>query len=172
MTSDQRSEMEMQWRVKQATHLPVGVGPAIAKVTPRLTGTHCYRCTVALTDGGGEAARWSSYAAASPEVCRACCRALERDAMAQEMKDREQWPSPHWGRIRYLLEDRGWRSLKEVYPDKRWDFFTACGRWVVQWERGCWVLAEAPDYDDLVERARGETPEELLAAMREWEVGR
>ena len=178
MTHDQRDEMEMTWRVKQSTHLPVGVGPEVAASEPRLTGTRCAVCGVALTDEygwkAGKTARWHSFAPGAPkECCRACAEDLDRVAAAALEEERKQWPSVHYGTIAAWLKAQRWRPLAEVYPGdagKRWDWFTHCGRWVIQWRRGGWVLAEAPDYNDLVERTSGVTIHELVRAVERWEV--
>lgn len=138
-------------------------------MTSTAAPVQCYRCHVTLTDEHGwrasDAARWHSYAAESRDCCRKCARELENAATDAIQAEKAHWPSPEYGRIRYLLLDRGWKP-----SDKKWAFYTAGGRWMLDWTDGKWVLGEAPDYDDVVERETGEDIADLLAALREWEV--
>ena len=163
------------------------MGPSEPAEAPRLTGTNCAICGTPLTDEYGwkasKAARWSSFARNAPkECCRSCAEKLDCARAAEIDEERKQWPSVHYGTVAAWLKAQGWRSLAEVCPEddsKRWDWFTHCGRWVVQWRPwrtdaggAQWVLAEAPDYDALVERTSGVTLGDLVRAVERWEVTR
>lgn len=136
----------------------------------------CYICGVVLTDEYGwrasDSARWYSYAAASRDCCKGCCRRLEMESVLKTAEQQKEWPSKHYGAIRAALLGRGWMPGPDMDGPGRFNFYADCGRWAVGWENGGWVLAEAPDYDHLVTRAAGETWPELLAEIAYFEVQR